>query len=64
MHRIMFDTGSPIAGSEARESCIYFRPRLDSDTTYITIVYGRGCNAHVNDDHGTILIYIFDISME
>ncbi|CAF1341507.1 unnamed protein product [Adineta ricciae] len=47
MHRIMYDTGSPIAGSEARESCVYFRPRLHTDTTYLTIVYGKGCSAHV-----------------
>ncbi|UJR06693.1 hypothetical protein I4U23_010979 [Adineta vaga] len=45
-HHIMYDTGSPIANSVSRNSCVHFRPRVGSDTTYVTIVYGQGCNAH------------------
>ncbi|UJR17169.1 hypothetical protein I4U23_004065 [Adineta vaga] len=47
MQHVMYDTGSPIANSVSRNRCVHFRPRLGSDTTYLTIVYGQGCNAHV-----------------
>lgn len=44
---IMYETGSPMGASTGRNPCIYFRPREPTDTTYLTIVHGTGCNAHV-----------------
>jgi hypothetical protein len=50
MNHVMYDTGSPIANSEARKTCVYFRPKKASDDTFLTIVYGEGCSAHVSND--------------
>jgi hypothetical protein len=46
MQHIMYDSGSPIANSESRNPCVRFRPKQASDATFLTIVYGEGCNAH------------------
>jgi hypothetical protein len=46
MQHVMYDTGSPIANSQSRNPCVYFRPKQASDATFVTIVYGQGCNAH------------------
>jgi hypothetical protein len=50
MQHIMYDSGSPIANSESRNPCVRFRPKQASDATFLTIVYGEGCNAHVSND--------------
>lgn len=51
MQLIMYDTGSPIEGSQSRNPCVYFRPRVASDESFFTIRYGTGCNAHVRERH-------------
>jgi hypothetical protein len=48
MQHVMYDSGSPIANSASRNPCVYFRPKQASDATFVTIVYGQGCNAHVS----------------
>jgi hypothetical protein len=50
MQHVMYDTGSPITNSVSRNSCVHFRPKQASDATFLTIVYGEGCNAHVSND--------------
>ncbi|CAF1122162.1 unnamed protein product [Rotaria sordida] len=47
MDWVVYDTGSPIAGSDSRAPCVYFRPREAGDETFLTIRYGQGCNAHM-----------------
>ncbi|CAF4969265.1 unnamed protein product, partial [Rotaria sp. Silwood1] len=47
MDWVTYDTGSPIAGSDSRTVCVYFRPREAGDRTFLTIQYGQGCNAHM-----------------
>jgi hypothetical protein len=47
MQTLMFAVGTPIANSEQRTACIYFRPRQAADKAYFKIQYGNGCSAHV-----------------
>ncbi|CAF3118680.1 unnamed protein product [Rotaria sp. Silwood2] len=46
MDWVVYDTGSPIADTDSRMRCVYFRPRETGDKTFLTIQYGQGCNAH------------------
>jgi hypothetical protein len=48
MQHVMYDTGTPIANSVSRTACVHFRPKQANDATFLTIVYGEGCSAHVN----------------
>ncbi|CAF3050423.1 unnamed protein product [Rotaria sp. Silwood2] len=47
MDWVVYDTGSPIADTNSRMPCVYFRPRETGDKTFLTIQYGQGCNAHM-----------------
>jgi hypothetical protein len=47
MNTLMFAVGTPIANSQNRQNCVFFRPRQASDPVYIRIQYGQGCSAHV-----------------
>jgi len=47
MNTLMYAVGTPIAGSNQRNACIFFRPRQSTDKTYFKIQYGNGCSAHV-----------------
>jgi hypothetical protein len=47
MQTLMFAVGTPIANSQQRTTCVYFRPRQSTDKTYFKIQYGNGCSAHV-----------------
>ncbi|CAF1480147.1 unnamed protein product [Adineta steineri] len=47
MQYLMYNTGSPIANSTSRHVCVYFRPKKTDDSTFLTIVYGQGCSAHI-----------------
>jgi len=49
MQTLMFAVGTPIANSEQRTACIYFRPRQAADKAYFKIQYGNGCSAHVSN---------------
>jgi len=47
MQTLMFAVGTPIANSQQRTACVFFRPRQATDKTYFKIQYGNGCSAHV-----------------
>jgi hypothetical protein len=47
MQTLMYAVGTPIANSNQRNACVYFRPREASDTSYFKIQYGNGCSAIV-----------------
>jgi hypothetical protein len=49
MQTLMFAVGTPIANSQQRTTCVYFRPRQSTDKTYFKIQYGNGCSAHVSN---------------
>jgi astacin len=47
MNKLMYDVGTPIANSQQRTACVFFRPRQSTDKNYFKIQYGNGCSAHV-----------------
>jgi hypothetical protein len=47
MHTLMYDVATPKPGTTERAACVYFRPRVSTDTVYFKIQYGNGCSAHV-----------------
>jgi len=47
MQTLMYAVGTPIADSNSRKACVYFRPRQATDTVYFKIQYGNGCSANV-----------------
>jgi hypothetical protein len=46
---LMYAVGTPIAGSESRQTCVDIRPKTSSDNDYIRFVYGGGCSANVSN---------------
>jgi len=42
-----FRIKTPIADSQQRTACVFFRPRQSTDKNYFKIQYGNGCSAHV-----------------
>lgn len=49
MQTLMYAVGTPIEGKSSRKTCVYFRPRLSQDKSYVKIVYGTGCSATVRN---------------
>jgi hypothetical protein len=47
MNTLMYTVGTPIADSQQRTACIFFRPRQSTDKSFFKIQYGNGCSAHV-----------------
>jgi len=47
MQTLMYAVGTPIANSNERKACVFFRPRQSTDKTYFKIQYGGGCSANV-----------------
>jgi len=47
MHTLMYAVGTPQANATERKVCVYFRPRVSTDTVYLKIQYGIGCSASV-----------------
>jgi len=47
MSTLMYDVATPIAGSNERYACVYFRPRTSTDKVYLKVQYGNGCSANV-----------------
>jgi hypothetical protein len=48
MHTLMYAVGTPKANTTERKVCVYFRPRVSTDTVFLKIQYGNGCSAHVS----------------
>lgn len=47
MLMLMYYVATPVAGTDTRNACVYFRPREATDTVYFKIQYGNGCSANV-----------------
>ncbi|CAF1529872.1 unnamed protein product [Rotaria magnacalcarata] len=47
MKTLMYAVGTPNYQSTTRTSCVYFRPKNENDTNFLTIQYGKGCSATV-----------------
>ncbi|CAF3975001.1 unnamed protein product [Rotaria magnacalcarata] len=45
MKTLMYAVGTPNYQSTTRTSCVYFRPKNENDTNFLTIQYGKGCSA-------------------
>ncbi|CAF1187129.1 unnamed protein product [Adineta ricciae] len=52
MNTLMYAVATPIANSQSRTACVFFRPRQSSDKDYISIQYGSGCSANVGYTQG------------
>jgi len=49
MATLMYAVGTPVQGSNQRQTCVYFRPRTAYDTDYFRVVYGDGCSGTVSE---------------
>lgn len=48
MNTLMYAVATPIANSNQRTACVFFRPREATDKVYLKVVYGNGCSANVS----------------